>query len=133
MANTLQSMVQTTARTTGGCDEMRFDMLRHTVCLLKYYGFSCTKNSIKHRNDINKTFIYYLVNPTWMHLEDEIRADLKTVGIEEDQMPPRYPDTPKVDPSPLKNPEIQQKAIFISGIAEHMPRVIEDYKERPFF
>jgi hypothetical protein len=137
MADTLQTMVQRDARTIGGCDETRFDMLRHTVCLLKYYGFSCTKDSIHHPLQLAKDksggFSYNLRNPTWEHIEDEIRTDLTNASDPDAQMPPRYPDTPKGEPSPLKTPETQQKAYFMVGVASEAFKMSKDYKERPFF
>lgn len=107
MANAIYSEVQMAARTTQGCDEFRFDMLRYATCLLKYYGFTCTNSIIKHplQEVLGKyegKFTYGLLNPTWEHLENEIRNDLMTVGLKEDQMLARYPHIPTVDPSPLK-------------------------------
>ncbi len=117
MANTIYGEIQMAARTTQGCDEFRFDMLRYATCLLKYYGFTCANSRIKHplQEVLGKYFggfFYGLLNPTWEHLENEVRQDLKTFGLEEDQIPARYPDTPTVAPSPLKvDNETHQKAV----------------------
>lgn len=136
MADITYKEIQMQARTTGGCDELRFDMLRHTVYLLKYYGFTCTKSeSIRHpfqqmphaeedgRKRYKGGFSYNLLNPTWEHLEDEIRTDLKNTGMQEDQVPPRYPDTPSIKPSPVKDNEISNNVKIIALMGFSLPRM----------
>lgn len=100
-AKVIYSKIQMNARTMGDGEELRLDMLRHVTCLLKFYGFTISGNSITF-GDSKKYFEYMLKNPTYEDLENEVRADLISAGKKEEELPPRYPETPTVPPSPLE-------------------------------
>jgi hypothetical protein len=136
MADVVYSSVQGAARTIGGVDEFRIDVLPHTICLLKYYGFICADGSIIHPLQLNlgiriTRFVYNLMNPTWQHLENEIRNDAKSIDLSEEQLPPLYPDTPLVAPSPLKTPQTRENAILVASMCSGMSK--EERKKYPLF
>ncbi len=123
--------IQCRARTIGDCDELRFDMLRYAIFLLKYYGFR-SENELVHLEGKEGNFFFGLENPTWKDLEDAIRSNLKKINLEGDL--PTYPDTPTVAPSPLKDDESSELAIFIASMCNTIGRSNDEiYQKKPFF
>ncbi len=104
-------------------DEGRWDMKRYAVNLLKYYGFDTQSREYSwgqithraHQKYLNNKdpsnrnyeggFAYDFMNPDFDHLENEIRDDLRAIGVPEDELPPRYCCAPKAAPSPVKTEE----------------------------